>query len=481
MSSIHKLKSGLILNLALALLFSWPGGFLQEPQPTQPEQPVYIVQPGDTLWSIALRFGLTLQDLQDANGITNPDEIPAGTNLVIPGLSGVQGVLTTVSIPYGESLRSLSLRYGLPAETLVRLNRLSSPAQLYAGASLIITQSDRPPSAIQRAMLGSGESLLELAAAQGANPWRVVMANALGGAWAALPGEVLGVPSDEPGDQPSAPGALPQAISSAVLQPLPVVQGKAAVLHISGPAGLQINGTFLDHQLHFFAQQDGGYVALQGVHALIKPGLYPLSIHGQLPGSPAGAGDAFDYSQQVLVQDGGYPYDPPLSVSPELIDPAVTGPEDREWAALAAQVSPMKLWDGIFQSPLAPPLDTCWPSLFGSRRSFNGSDYVYFHSGLDFCGQVGTEIHAPAAGVVVFTGPLEIRGNTTLIDHGWGVYTAYMHQSEFRVQVGDTVSTGQVIGLVGSTGRVTGPHLHWEVIVGDVQVDPLDWLQQVFP
>jgi murein DD-endopeptidase MepM/ murein hydrolase activator NlpD len=68
-----------------------------------------------------------------------------------------------------------------------------------------------------------------------------------------------------------------------------------------------------------------------------------------------------------------------------------------------------------------------------------------------------------------------------VIDHGWGVYTAYGHQSEFLVQVGDRVEKGQLIGRVGETGRVSGPHLHFEVIVGGVQVDPLQWLGREFP
>jgi murein DD-endopeptidase MepM/ murein hydrolase activator NlpD len=123
----------------------------------------------------------------------------------------------------------------------------------------------------------------------------------------------------------------------------------------------------------------------------------------------------------------------------------------------------------------------CFPSRFGNRRSYNGSSYDFFHTGLDFCGLIGTDIYAPAAGVVVFTGETVVRGNATVIDHGWGVYTAYGHQSEFLVQVGDRVEKGQLIGRVGDTGRVSGPHLHFEVIVGGVQVDPLQWLEREFP
>jgi len=82
---------------------------------------------------------------------------------------------------------------------------------------------------------------------------------------------------------------------------------------------------------------------------------------------------------------------------------------------------------------------------------------------------------------VVFAGPLTVRGNATIIDHGWGVYSAYMHQSEILVEQGDRVEAGELIGRVGATGRVEGPHLHWEVWAGGVQVDPLDWLSEVFP
>jgi murein DD-endopeptidase MepM/ murein hydrolase activator NlpD len=88
---------------------------------------------------------------------------------------------------------------------------------------------------------------------------------------------------------------------------------------------------------------------------------------------------------------------------------------------------------------------------------------------------------APAPGRVVLAEMLKVRGNTTIIDHGWGIFTAYLHQSEIQVSVGDRVETGQIIGLVGGTGRVTGPHLHWEVWVGGVPVDPIEWTERAFP
>ena len=83
--------------------------------------------------------------------------------------------------------------------------------------------------------------------------------------------------------------------------------------------------------------------------------------------------------------------------------------------------------------------------------------------------------------MVVLTEPLTVRGNATIIDHGWGVYSGFWHQSEILVQVGDVVQAGQLIGQIGGAGLTTGPHLHWELFVGGVQADPLQWTRQSFP
>jgi murein DD-endopeptidase MepM/ murein hydrolase activator NlpD len=82
---------------------------------------------------------------------------------------------------------------------------------------------------------------------------------------------------------------------------------------------------------------------------------------------------------------------------------------------------------------------------------------------------------------VVFTGLKTVRGNATIIDHGQGVFSGIYHQSEIDVAVGDHVTAGQLIGKIGKTGRVTGPHLHWDLWVEGVQVNPLDWLKKTYP
>lgn len=447
-------------------------------QQTQPDQPVYVVQEGDTLWEIAQRFHVSLDDLVRANDITDPARIASGDQLIIPGLTGIKGVLTTQPVMYGETLRSLSRRLGVAQQTLARLNHLTSPVELYAGYSLVVPLAEGGIPPAQRAMFSPGETLLEQAVLYGANPWQLALRNNLVGLAQAIPGDILLYASEDE----AGPSGLPEVISAVALDPIPLQQGKAASIKVLSPEEINLSGSLVDHPLHFFSLDQETYAALQGIHAMAEPGLYPLELQGQLED-----GSQFAFSQMVPVSAVDYPFDTPLVVDPATVDPAVTKPEDEIWSALMEPATPERLWDGVFRLPSPLPVDycletnECWSSRFGNRRSYNGSPYQYFHTGLDVVGKVGTEIYAPAPGVVVFAGPLTVRGNATVINHGWGVYTAYMHQSEILVEVGEKVETGQLIGRVGATGRVQGPHLHWEVWAGGVQVDPLDWLQRSYP
>ena len=415
-----------------------------------------------------------MDDLASKNGITDPNQLAIGARLVIPGLEGLQGILVTRSIPFGESLISLSRRYQIPYPLMARLNNYTNPEEAYAGSTLILPDPGEGvlEPAGGRADLRAGQSLLEMAITQNSNPWALVFDNGLQGTWDTVPGDVLYIR----GADDSGPGAFPPAITDIDISPLPAVQGQTVVLQVSSSENLTLSGNFADHDLNFFLNSDGKYIALQGIYALIEPGVYPFLVRGTMAD-----GTSFLFSQKIYIEDGGYPYDPPLAVKPETTDVENTLPEDQQWLSTVEPVTPEKLWDGIFQPPVPVYLADCFPSKFGHRRSYNGSAYDFFHTGLDFCGGTGVDIYAPAPGVVVFTGPLTVRGNATLIDHGWGVYTGYGHQSEILVAVGDRVETGQLIGKIGSTGRVTGPHLHWEVIIGGVQVDPLQWLEREFP
>jgi murein DD-endopeptidase MepM/ murein hydrolase activator NlpD len=464
---MHKFTS-LLLLIVLFAASSVP------PAAAQTGGPVYIVQPGDTLSFIASRFNVSVGELTAANPSIDPNFLSEGQQVVIPGLEGITGVLETEVISFGDSLRSLSRRTQVSDEQLIRLNRLVSPTELYVGISLIIPTQENQASLNSRITPLAGESLLELAVRQDSDPWTLASINKLDGTWEAIPGDVLYSPVDN--NEGNATG-LPSAFEAVSIEPLPLVQGGTEVVRIRAQSDAALSGMLVDLPLHF-SPVDGEQIALQGVHALLEAGVYPLRVE-----ATQADGTKQSFEQMVLVTEGGYlSEDIPLN-DPSTLDTAVTEPELQNILALTTPFTPTRYWNGSFGSPAVDP--NCFTSRYGTRRTYKviNSDIEVpgFHTGLDFCGGEGLQIFAPAPGRVVFAAPLTVRGNATIIDHGWGIYSGFWHQSQILVNVGDMVEQGQVIGLVGGTGRVTGAHLHWEVWVNGVQVNPLEWLGKAYP
>ncbi len=143
--------------------------------------------------------------------------------------------------------------------------------------------------------------------------------------------------------------------------------------------------------------------------------------------------------------------------------------------------TPVKFWSGVFLRPNQGELT----SGYGIRRYYNGVFAKdYYHRGVDYAGGVGSPVIAPAGGRVALVGRVsqgfKVHGNIIGLDHGEGVTSAYLHLSRINVKEGDMVKAGQVIGAVGGTGAVTGPHLHWGLYVHGLAVDPAPWRNQGF-
>jgi murein DD-endopeptidase MepM/ murein hydrolase activator NlpD len=162
-----------------------------------------------------------------------------------------------------------------------------------------------------------------------------------------------------------------------------------------------------------------------------------------------------------------------------LLDPDLVRAEREKVNAVFAQISQGPLWKGTFGFPLAGELRTTAP--YGQRRSYGGGPVTSYHTGHDYGADAGTPILAPITGTVALAEALQVRGNVVILDHGLGLFTGFWHLSRIDVADGQRVAQGEVVGLVGNTGLSTGPHLHWEMRIQGVPVNPLQWTQQEFP
>jgi murein DD-endopeptidase MepM/ murein hydrolase activator NlpD len=165
-----------------------------------------------------------------------------------------------------------------------------------------------------------------------------------------------------------------------------------------------------------------------------------------------------------------------LTVDDAFVNPpaSVQGRIQKEAARLTAiwsHVSPERLWSAGFVAPVPEAAN----SAFGKRSVMNGQPGSP-HSGADFPSPTGEAVKAPGGGRVVLAEELYYSGNTVIIDHGLGLYSLLAHLSAITVREGEEVTPGQLVGKVGATGRVTGPHLHWSVRLGGARVDPLSIL-----
>jgi murein DD-endopeptidase MepM/ murein hydrolase activator NlpD len=213
--------------------------------------------------------------------------------------------------------------------------------------------------------------------------------------------------------------------------------------------------------------------ALLGVDLEKAPGDYEFSVS-----AAAENGEQVGCTATLAVRAGKFATES-LTVQQQFVEPN----EQQAQRAVAEQeklrqifdhITPEKLWHGPFRLPLNGGVRG---TNFGKRRILNGQPRSP-HTGADFPAPTGTPIHATQSGRVVLAEELYFSGNTVIIDHGLGIYSLYGHLSATDVAVGDSVKAGAIIGKVGATGRVTGPHLHWGVTVNKARVNPIQLVSQ---
>jgi murein DD-endopeptidase MepM/ murein hydrolase activator NlpD len=245
-----------------------------------------------------------------------------------------------------------------------------------------------------------------------------------------------------------------------------VQPGEIVVLKIGAPPGATtIRVRAFNRQIPVFALGNGQWEAVVGIDLDVKPGVQTVRVQA---GSDHLARD-LDVRQKAFRTRR-------LTVNPDFVTP----PPSAE-ARIAADAKLLaRTWESsaaarLWSAPFTRPVPDAANSAFGTRSIFNGLPRNA-HGGADFLSAAGTPVHAPNAGRVLIARDLYYSGNTVVIDHGLGLFSLFAHLSAFAVREGESVENRTLIGRVGATGRVTGPHLHWAVRANGARVDPLSLL-----
>ena len=427
---LFKLRAWMLALVVMAIAWPLPPASADNLAPPNAAPTPYVVRAGDTLFSIATRYHTTAATLAQLNGIVNPTMIYVGQSLTVPAAPGVPSAPPPTATPApagdmvyivrpGETLYRIALRYNTTAWNLAAYNKLDNPTMIYAS---------------QRLMIPSGSKNSET---------------------------VPALPS------------LPDPFVSVDIAPLPVIQGNTIAVTVLTSRDVALSGTFLDWTLPF-AKQGSAYYALIGIHAMQKQGLFPMTLTATDSG---GRQTSMTTSVQVVAGKFWYETINMTEAQQALLAPDIVTAERDQLASIYDVFTPQRYWNGLFALPTNGKIT----SVFGSRRDYVGAEFNKYHEGVDFWGTSGTPVYAPADGVVVLARPLKVRGNAVIIDHGWGVYSGLYHLSEIDVTVGQRVSQGQAVARIGSTGLSTGSHLHWDVRIRNMNVDPLQWTRRIFP
>ena len=468
---------------------------------------VHVVQRGENLFRIALQYDLFADEVARANGITDSDSIVVGQRLIIPLIGDGAPPTLTHTVTTGDTMESIAESYGASVDELIAINSLNSATDITVGQGLIVVvrdeelgttetlenpdQVEATATAVENVGVASlsesnlvigdpeftyvhvvraGDTVYDIGLRYDLTVSALATINNLQDPTKISIGQQLIIPGIEP---PRLTRQLPESVASFTLDPLILEEGRTGRIVIQTTEPVTVNGNFLDQDLRVIESENGTLLSiLVGIPMLVGQDVYPLRLTIV---NNSGTAETIDAELQVIA--GGYGYQNITIDNSELLAPAVEDEETNLLTRVTSAFSAEKYWNQSLGLPAAASMN----AIFGTLRSYNGSPYNRYHSGVDFAGATGTSVLAAADGRVVLADTLYIRGNTIVIDHGWGLYTLYAHQNSMLVSLGEMVTSGQTIGTVGSTGRSTGPHLHWEVWLHGVNVDPMQWVQEQFP
>jgi murein DD-endopeptidase MepM/ murein hydrolase activator NlpD len=254
-----------------------------------------------------------------------------------------------------------------------------------------------------------------------------------------------------------------------------LIQGQVGLLQLMGENIQEARILFRSREYPFLNSNSDGWYAFVVADIDAQARDYPLSVIVRL-----NDGSTLEFADTVTVTSGEFQriiFDVPPNLA-YLIDPVIERNEYARIDALIAETRLEKLWTD--EHWLAPVENQPFSSNFGQYRILNDSVQTR-HTGWDQTTPVGTPVRAMQSGEVVFAGQLDIRGNYIVIDHGWGVFSGYAHLSQMDVTPGQRVERGQVIGASGTTGRSSGPHLHWEIAIQGEWIDGALFVEMWLP
>ncbi len=389
----------------------------------------------------------------------------------------------------GDSLSAIAARFGVPLDALVTANNIADPALIEVGQTLVVPNPDNPAllAAVDAVAVRTlpGDTLLAVADRY-AQPLDVVAAlnttafDNVTTTTRLFPGQPLLLPRDA-----LPPGDLLFGEIENVDVPAQIVQGRTGFATVAARRPLSLTATWNELPLAFAPAAEpiqagtastssaSVEIALIPTPALLPPDVYDFALSYTTE-----AGVPVTRTWQIEVLEGPYASQEIVlseEVS-ELLTPEITEAEFERVSAVWSQVTAQTYWRAPFARPIGVDFATTSP--FGTRRSYNGGPYSSYHAGQDFGAPEGTPILAPADGTVALAAPLEVRGNAVILDHGRGIFSGYWHMVELKVEEGQRVAAGDLLGLVGTTGLSTGAHLHWELRVRGVAVDPVQFLAE---